>query len=80
MTCVFVLAYLKHHDSFLSQHTVVWGIFSLLCFCLFVCTVTDFSATEKDSGMKLCTLVRLLSSTSSSHFGALWLAWSHGAA
>jgi len=24
------------------------GVFSLLCVCLFVCTVTDFSATEKD--------------------------------
>ena len=38
---------------FLSHHTVVWGILSLLCFCLFVClfvfvcTVADFSAAEK---------------------------------
>jgi len=40
--------------------------------------VTDFSAAEKDSGVKLCMLVRLLSGMSFSHFGELWLAWSHG--
>ena len=33
---------------------------------------------EKDSGVKLCMLVRLLSAMSFSHFGELWLAWSHG--
>jgi len=27
---------------------------------MFVCAVTDFSAAEKDSGVKLCMLVRLL--------------------
>jgi len=47
------------------------GILSLLC--LFVCTVTDFPAAEKDSGA-----VRLLSGQVLSHFGEFWLAWSHG--
>ena len=41
------------------------GILSLLC----VCTVTDFSAAEKGSGVKLRTLVRLLSGMNFSHFG-----------
>jgi len=53
-------------------------------FFLFVCTVTDFSAAEKDSGVKFCMHVRLLSAMSFSHFGhfchfgELWLAGSHG--
>jgi len=34
--------------------------------------VTDFSAAEKVSGVKLRTLVRLLSGMSFSHFGELW--------
>jgi len=47
--------------------------------CLFfVCTVTDFSAAEKDSGVKLRMIVRLLSGQVFSHFGELWLVWSHG--
>jgi len=47
--------------------------------CSFVfCTVTDFSAAEKDIGVKLCTRVRLLSGQVFSHFGELWLARSHG--
>jgi len=32
----------------------------------------DFSAAEKDSGVKLWTLSRLLSGMSLSHFGELW--------
>jgi len=32
----------------------------------------DFSAAEKDSSVKLCMLVRLLSGMSFSHFGELW--------
>ena len=32
----------------------------------------DFSAAEKDSGVKLCVLFRLLSEMSFSHFGELW--------
>jgi len=43
-----------------------------------VCTVTDFSAAEKDSSVKLGMLVRLLFGHVFSHFGELWLAWSHG--
>ena len=34
----------------------------------------DFLAAEKDSGVKLCRLVRLLSGMSFSHFCELWLA------
>jgi len=44
------------------------GILSLLC----VCTVTDFSAAEKGSSVKLCVLVRLLSRHFFSHFGGHW--------
>jgi len=44
-----------------------------VCFC----TVTDFSAEEKDIGVKFCMRVRLLSGQVFSHFGELWLAWSH---
>jgi len=44
-------------------------------FCLFfVCTVTNFSAAVKDSGVKLRMLVRLYTI---SHFDGLWLAWIH---
>jgi len=61
-------------DEFLSHHTVVWEILCLLCVRSFVCTVTDFSAAENDSGAKLCMLVRLLSGMSFCHYGELWLA------
>jgi len=44
----------------------------------FVCTVTDISAAEKDSGVKLHMLLRLLSGQVVCHFGELWLALSHG--
>jgi len=59
------------------------GIFSLLYVCLFfVCLFfvrfTYLSAAGKDSGVKLGMLVRLLSGQVFSHFGELWLAWSHG--
>ena len=40
--------------------------------------VTDFSAPEKDSGVKLRVSVRLLSGQVFSHFDELRLAWSHG--
>jgi len=39
---------------------------------VFVFTVTDFSAAEKDIGVKLRTLVRLLSGMGFSHFGEVW--------
>jgi len=50
---------------------VVW-LGYIVYFCAFLCTVTDFSAAEKDSGMKLRMLVPLLSGMSFSHFGELW--------
>ena len=56
----------------------MFNVCFLFVFCLFVCMVTDFSAAEKDSGVKLCVLVRLLSLMSLSHFGELWLARSRG--
>ena len=40
--------------AFLSHHALVCAVFSLLCVCLFFCTVTDFSAAEKDRGVKFC--------------------------
>ena len=42
--------------------------------CLFFCMVMDFSVAEKDSGVKLCMLVRLVYGQVFSHFGELWLA------
>jgi len=47
-----------HVCHLLSHHAVVWGILSLLCvfFVCFFCTVTDFSAAEKDRGVKFCML------------------------
>ena len=42
------------------------SLLSLLCVCvslsvcLFVCAITDFSAAEKDRGVKVCMRVRLL--------------------
>ena len=47
-------------------------------FFLFVCTVMDFSAAQKVTGMKFCMPVQLLSGQVFSDFGELWLAWSHG--
>jgi len=47
--------------SFLSHYTVVWGILNLLCVisvCLFLCTVTDFSAA-KNRVVKFCMRVGL---------------------
>jgi len=49
-------------------------------FCLFVCTVTDFSAAEKARSMKFCTHVGLLCGQVFSPFGEDWLAGSHGVA
>ena len=39
--------------------------------------VTDFSAAEKDRGVKFCMLVGLLCGQVFSPFGELWLAGSH---
>jgi len=67
----------------LSHHTVVWG-YLVYCvfvchfgFCLFLCTVTDFSAAEKAKDVRYCTRVGLLSRQVFSTFGEHWLAGSH---
>jgi len=54
-------------------------VFYTVCL-FFVCPVMNFSAAEKDRGVKFCVLVRLLSGQVFSHFGELWLARSHGGA
>ena len=50
-------------------------IYRLLCVCvfvcLFVCTVTDFSAEDKASGVKFCTAVRRRPRQGIFHFGEL---------
>jgi len=38
----------------------------------------DFSAAEKARDVQFCIRVGLLSGQVFSHFGELWLAWSHG--
>jgi len=49
-----------------------------LFFCLFVCTVTDFSSAEKGRSVEFCMHVGLLIGQVFSPFGELWLAGSHG--
>jgi len=46
-------------------------IYRLLVVCLFVCTVTDFSAEDKASGVKFCTAVHRRRKQGISHFGEL---------
>jgi len=48
----------------------VW-IYRLLFVCLCVCTVTDFSAEDKASGVKFCTAVHRLPRQEISHFCGL---------
>jgi len=48
------------------------GILSLLCVCLFVCTVTDLQQRKKIAASNLRVLVRLLSEMSFSNFSELW--------
>jgi len=53
-----------------SRKAAWWDLrLASLLMHLFVCTVMDFSAAEKDSGVKLRMLVRLLSGMSFSYFG-----------
>jgi len=47
------------------------SIYRLLFVCLFVCTVTDFSADDKASGVKFCTVVHRRPGHGISHFGEL---------
>jgi len=49
-----------------------------LFFIVSFCTVTDFSTTEKATGVKFCTRVGVLSGQVFSPFGEDWLAGSHG--
>jgi len=49
-----------------------------VCLSLLFVWVTDFSAAEKDRGVKFCMRVGLLSGQVFSHFGELWHAGSHG--
>jgi len=58
-------------DRLLSHHTTVW-LGYIVYFGACVCTLTNFLAAEKDSGVKLRMLVRLLSGMGFSHFGELW--------
>jgi len=63
----------------LSRKAVWWDLrLASLLTHFFVCTVTDYSAAEKDIGMKLRMLVRLLSKQVFSHFSELWFSWSYG--
>jgi len=47
------------------------GILSLLCVCLFVCTVTDLQQRKKIAASNLRVLVRVLSGMSFSNFSEL---------
>jgi len=42
-----------------------------VCFCLLVCTVTDFSAEDKASGVKFCTAIHRRPVQGISHFREL---------
>jgi len=59
---------LNYFDHLLSHHTVVWGyLVYCVCFlCVYGYGFADLSRAEKDSGVKLCMLVRLLLDRSSS--------------
>ena len=45
----------------------VW-MYRLLFVCVFVCTVTDFSAEDKTGGVKFCTAVHRRARQGISHF------------
>jgi len=56
----------------------MWGyLVYCVCFCLFL-RLLIFQRRKKTGGVKLRTLLRLLSRQVFSHFGELWPAWSHG--
>ena len=56
------------HNDILSHRTVVW--LGYLVYCVFVCLYGyGFLSREKDSGVKLRVLVRLLSAMS---FSPIW--------
>jgi len=68
--------------GFIPPYCSILGVYLVYCFCLFfVCLYVRLQISqwrEKDSGVKLCVLVRLLSGMSFSHFDEFWLTWSHG--
>jgi len=71
----------REHHLYSAGRPSRWAsahILVLFVFCLFLCTVTDFSAPEKDRGVKFCMCVVLLSGQVFSPFGELLLAGSHG--
>jgi len=51
----------------------VWIYDRLLFVCLFVCTVTDFSAEDTASGVKFCSAVRRRPRQGITHFGGILL-------
>jgi len=62
--------------TLLSTHADRHGVdisvlFVILFIVLFVCTVTDFSAEDKASGVKFCTAVHRRPRQGISHFGEL---------
>jgi len=71
--CVLVSATLAMVGFLLSTHADRQSVdYRLLfVFCLFVCTVTDFSAEDKASGVKFCTEVHRRPGQGISHFGEL---------
>jgi len=67
--------------GFLCHQTVVCGylVYCVYVFvCLFVVRLRISQRRKKIGGVKLRMHVRLLSAQVFSHFGELWLAWSHG--
>jgi len=63
--------------SLLSHHTVVWGIFSLLCVCLFFVRLR-ISQRRKKIGREILHACSTTTRTGLLPFGKLWLAGSHG--
>jgi len=53
---------------FLSTHADRQGVDLSIAVCLCVCTVTDFSAEDKASGVKFCMAVRRRPRQGMSHF------------
>ena len=69
---------IRSADVLLLSHHTVWGIVYCGYFYLFLCTVTDFSAAEKDRGVKFCMRDGLLFGQVFSPFAEHWLAANHG--
>jgi len=68
---------MRVHNSFplivsLSTHADRQGVDISVTVCVFVCTVTDFSADDKASGVKFCKAVHWRLTQGISHFGELF--------